>query len=252
VKKLIKIIVVLIFVGSICSGCKIDKEQLQNKIKVEFQNKMDTDEMYAAYKIQTNTVTLVSKGQNIYDGIVNISLNEKSYDVLIEVTADGDSAIWQTKPLAFAFLTDMPTKSEVETLTIEKLQNMYIAYLREMGYQPEINRNGLIVFRTDDGSFLIYPQIIVDNPGYFFIEYPGMFEIDKNADNDLYRRIFGVCLMYQGYYSKGARYSFDSQSGSISILSGSFVGKPEEFDLYFNMVMESIIVARDEFFSVVK
>ncbi len=91
-------------------SCSMNREEMQNQIKTSFQQKMDSDSQYSKYKMIANSVTLVKSGNNTYDGMVNITLDGQQYDVAISVTADNDTFIWQTKPMAFSFLAEYELK----------------------------------------------------------------------------------------------------------------------------------------------
>ena len=82
----------------------MDKSELEREIKKTFQQKMDTDPEYKKYGMKTQKVTLIKSGTYSYDGVVTVLLDGSAYDVPISVKADGSSVLWETKPLAFAFL----------------------------------------------------------------------------------------------------------------------------------------------------
>jgi hypothetical protein len=86
------------------SSCGLTKETIQQGIKRDFQEKMDTDENYKKYGMKVQKVALVKSGTYSYDGFVTVLLDNETRDVPISVTTDGSSYMWETKPLAFAFL----------------------------------------------------------------------------------------------------------------------------------------------------
>jgi uncharacterized membrane protein YvbJ len=80
------------------------KQSMENRIWQSFQEKLDTDSAYEKYGMKVQNVSLVKAGSNSYNGYVTVLLGNKTHDVSITVTKDGDSFMYETDPLAFAFL----------------------------------------------------------------------------------------------------------------------------------------------------
>jgi len=109
----------IVFVALNFVSCGPSKSSLESDIKVSFQEKLDTDSDYKKYGMQTQKATLMKSGSNTYDGFATVLLGGNTHDVAISVTVDGTDYMWQTKPMAFAFLI----QKELEDLGKE-LENL--------------------------------------------------------------------------------------------------------------------------------
>jgi len=103
-----KVTSIICFFCLICifqlSSCGISREKMAQGIQESFQEKMNTDPAYKKYQMKVQKVSLVKSGSNLYDGYVNILLDNETHDVSISVTTEGSSYKWEIKPLAFSFL----------------------------------------------------------------------------------------------------------------------------------------------------
>jgi hypothetical protein len=62
----------------------------------------------------------------------------------------------------------------------KQLQDMYISYLKEQGYQPDIDSDGDVTFKAEGGSFYIF--VDEDDLELFRIVYPNFWEVESLAE----------------------------------------------------------------------
>ncbi|WP_237165957.1 hypothetical protein [Mycolicibacterium peregrinum] len=81
------------------------------------QSKLDTDPDLSPLHLKVIHVDLVNKAGNEYKGIATVKTSRgMAHDVAIDVTADGDKAVWEAAPGAFLFaVQDMPTQAPAPT-----------------------------------------------------------------------------------------------------------------------------------------
>ena len=104
IMKRITVCLAVLLLAFFLASCGADVEGFQTQIKDSMQSKFNTDDQYAKYKMTVESVTLVASSGNNYEGIAKVAFNKKEYEIPITATSDGKSSMWQTKPLAFAFL----------------------------------------------------------------------------------------------------------------------------------------------------
>ena len=95
-------IVILVMVISL----RGNKQDIEREIKRSFQTEMNTNPQYREYGMRVMEVHLVKAGFNSYNGIVKVLLQGNTHNVRISVTKYRGSYMWQTDPLAFAFLLE--------------------------------------------------------------------------------------------------------------------------------------------------
>ncbi|HOU24784.1 MAG TPA: hypothetical protein PLN42_11125 [Anaerolineae bacterium] len=59
---------------------------------------------------------------------------------------------------------------------------MYVSYLREEGYAPEVDKDGDVMFKFEGGIY--YVLIDEEDEVYFRIVYPGFWPIRSEAERD--------------------------------------------------------------------
>ncbi len=73
-------------------------------VKESMQRQLSTDSDLSPYHLQVQTVDVINKSGNEYDGMAVVrSAKGIDHNVKIEVTADGDRVLWQAPPGSFAF-----------------------------------------------------------------------------------------------------------------------------------------------------
>jgi hypothetical protein len=125
-------------------------------------------------------------------------------------------------------------------MTKSQLQEMYVSYLREQGYQPTIDSDGDVVFKAEGRGFYIH--VYENDLGYFRIVYPEFWEIESTSE-----RIKAFeAANYATRTTKNARV-FLTSNDDTTIDACIFIGKPEDFKLHFRRMLDVILVARRDF-----
>lgn len=102
--------VLVIFTLISLIGCGLSKVEIQDQVKYLFQDKISNDEYFNKYNLQVNEIILVNIGKNSYDGIAKVIFEDNIYDVPLTVNVDGETIMFQTKPMAFMFLAQHELK----------------------------------------------------------------------------------------------------------------------------------------------
>ena len=125
-------------------------------------------------------------------------------------------------------------------MTKSQLQEMYVSYLKEQGYQPAIDSDGDVVFKAEGRNFYIHVQ--EKDLGYFRIVFPNFWEIESHAE-----RIQAFeAASYATRTTKTARV-FLTSDDDTTIDACIFIAKPEDFKLHFNRMLDVIMIARRDF-----
>jgi hypothetical protein len=88
------------------ASCGMNKAEVERSVASRFQTRLDTDRAYSGYGMKVKTVSLVKSGSHTYNGYATVVLDGETHDIGIAVTVDGGNIIFETKPSAFAFLTE--------------------------------------------------------------------------------------------------------------------------------------------------
>ena len=79
-------------------------EKVAEEVRADMQRMFDTDTYMAELRLEVLDVKLVNKSGNEYKGIATIRAgNGVTDDVSVEVTADGDNAMWEIPPRSLLF-----------------------------------------------------------------------------------------------------------------------------------------------------
>ena len=125
-------------------------------------------------------------------------------------------------------------------MTKSQLQEMYVSYLKEQGYQPSIDSDGDVVFKAEGRNF--YIDVQEKDLGYFRIVYPNFWEIESTAE----RLKAFEAASYATRTTKTARVYLTSDDDT-SIDACIFIGKIEDFKLHFRRMLDVILIARRDF-----
>jgi hypothetical protein len=121
-----------------------------------------------------------------------------------------------------------------------QLQQMYITYLREQGYQPNVDSDGDVTFKAEERNF--YIVVDEDDLESFRIVFPNFWEIESTEE----RLKAYEAAMYATRTTKVARVFITSRDNT-SIDANIFLGKPEDFKLHFRRMIDVILIARRDF-----
>jgi hypothetical protein len=103
-----------------------------------------------------------------------------------------------------------------------ELQQMYVSYLRDEGYQPSIDSDGDIAFKAEGRTFYII--VYDDDLEYFYILFPNFWEMESEAE----RRQFTEAASYVNRTTKLVTV-FMTSHNDTSISASILVSKPEGF-----------------------
>jgi hypothetical protein len=121
-----------------------------------------------------------------------------------------------------------------------QLQQMYVTYLREQGYQPNVDSDGDVTFKAEGRNF--YIAVDEDDLESFRIIFPSFWEIESEEE----RLKAYEAAMYATRTTKVARVYITSWDNT-SVDANIFVGKPEDFKLHFRRMIDVILIARRDF-----
>ncbi|MDR1955620.1 MAG: hypothetical protein LBQ30_02055 [Treponema sp.] len=121
-----------------------------------------------------------------------------------------------------------------------QLQQMYVTYLREQGYQTNVDSDGDVTFKAEGYNF--YIVVDEDDLESFRIVFPNFWEIESTAE----RVRAYEAAMYATRTTKVASVYITSRDNT-SIDANIFVGKPEDFKLHFRRMIDVILIARRDF-----
>jgi hypothetical protein len=123
----------------------------------------------------------------------------------------------------------------------QELQDMYTSYLKEQGYQSSVDSDGDIEFRSEGRTF----YIIVDARDLqsFRILYPNFWEIESEEEKARAVKVAN----YINRTTKVAKIYLNSKEDDISMDANIFIGKPEDFKLFFRRMVDLLLEERREF-----
>jgi len=111
---------------------------------------------------------------------------------------------------------------------------MYLAYLRRRGYNPELDEDGDINFKKEGGIYLIFPDDTDDE--YFSIVYPNFWKVESDAERT---RALTACNLAIRV-SKVVKVFLRQDSKNIWAAVEVFVVKPENFEEVFDRLMSAL------------
>ncbi|MDR2798793.1 MAG: hypothetical protein LBB80_10675 [Treponema sp.] len=121
-----------------------------------------------------------------------------------------------------------------------QLQEMYVTYLREQGYQSNVDSDGDVTFKVEGRNF--YIAVDEDDLESFRIVYPNFWEIESVEE----RLKAYEAAMYVTRTRKVARVYITSWDNT-SIDANIFLGNPEDFKLHFRRMIDVVLIARRDF-----
>ena len=98
--KVLCAVFVLVFAAAL-GGCGLSKQQVQQQLKRQFQQKMNSAPLYQHFNITVTRVVLFKRSPRTYDGKVQIRAGDSRYDIGVEVETDGHDILWQENVLDF-------------------------------------------------------------------------------------------------------------------------------------------------------
>jgi hypothetical protein len=122
-----------------------------------------------------------------------------------------------------------------------QLQQMYMSYLREQGYQADIDSDGDIAFKAEGHNFYII--VDEDDPESFRILYPNFWEIESEDE----RSRAAQAASFANRTTKIAKVFLTLSPDDTSIDANIFLAKQEDFKLFFGRMIDVILLSRRKF-----
>ena len=113
------VVSILLAVLMMLTGCGPSRADLETWVKGELQKHVQTDPVLKPYGITVESVQLVESGKNKYEGMGMVKFQGAEKAVPLEVTADGERMMYQTKPSAFDFVAQAEMQKAQEELAAE-------------------------------------------------------------------------------------------------------------------------------------
>lgn len=86
-----------------------------------------------------------------------------------------------TSLLASMVMMLLPFLAAAETkFTEAELQDMYVSFLLEEGYRPEVDQDGDVVFKREGRTYFI--AVNEEDPGFFQLVLPNIWPIESEAE----------------------------------------------------------------------
>jgi hypothetical protein len=122
-----------------------------------------------------------------------------------------------------------------------QMQDMYVSYLKEQGYQPNIDSDGDVVFKAEGGTYYI---IVDENDlGSFRILYPNFWSVESLDEKT---KIYEVAN-YINRTTKVIKVFLNSRGDNTSMDVNIFIARPEDFKLHFQRMIDLLLSERREF-----
>lgn len=82
--------------------------------------------------------------------------------------------------LAFALLLVLPTMAQETSKEKKALQKMYMDYLTDEGYKPELDSDGDVQFKAEGKTYFI--NVVPDDPTYFRVVLANIWPIESEDE----------------------------------------------------------------------
>lgn len=123
--------------------------------------------------------------------------------------------------------------------TEEKLADIYLDYLAEQGFRPEIDSDGDISFKFEGRSYFI--NVYEDDREFFQLVYPCFWPIESEEER---KQVVEACDYVSGHTKVAKIYTVrDNVWATIEL----FVSSPEEFKGVFMRALGALSRAREKF-----
>lgn len=112
------------------------------------------------------------------------------------------------------------------------IQQMYIDFLRNDGYKPEVDKDGDIVFRRNGKSYII--MIDPRDPQFFRLALPNVWEIENSNE----RATAYLAANESNHKSKVSKVVVTASNVWVNI--EIFVARPEDFKGIFERALDAL------------
>ncbi len=123
-------------------------------------------------------------------------------------------------------------QGESENAAKKSLQDMYMEYLTEEGYRPEIDADGDVQFKAEGKTYFI--NVVEDDPTYFRVVLANIWPIESEDE----RAQCLIAVDYSNAKSKVAKSYLVKDNIWVGI--ELFIAKPEDFKEVFRRSMGAL------------
>lgn len=118
---------------------------------------------------------------------------------------------------------------------------IYVSYLQQEGYRPNIDHDGDVIFKEEGRTYFI--DIDTKDPMYFRLVFPNFWSI--NGGEELARVIFAA--NYATLRTKVAKVYVHEDGRNVSAAIEIFLSKPEMFKDVFPRAMSALKASVNNF-----
>ncbi|MFO7638225.1 MAG: hypothetical protein R6X14_02820 [bacterium] len=118
--------------------------------------------------------------------------------------------------------------------TAKKLQDMYMKYLAAEGYQPSIDSDGDVQFKSEGMTCFIMVQEQASDPHFFQILLPNFWDIESEQERQQ------VLAAADATNAKSKVAKVHTVGDWVCISAELFVNEPEDFKGVFDRAMRSL------------
>jgi len=135
--------------------------------------------------------------------------------------------------LVIAFFISMPSAmAEERNVSKSYLQNMYMNYLSQQGYSPEIDSDGDVRFSY--AGYTLFIAVNENDPEYIRIVLPNIWPIESNEEQ---LQVL-IATDYTNNKIKVVKLYLNNNNTSAAI--ESFIAEPEDFSGIFKRSLEAL------------
>lgn len=135
------------------------------------------------------------------------------------------------RTLFLALLSATPLLSAAQ-MSAKDLQKMYVDFLAEEGYRPEVDKDGDVQFKAEGKTFFI--DVDADDPNYFRLALPNIWPIESEQE----RTQCYVAADFSNAQSKVAKTYLMQDNIWVGI--EVFVAEPQDFKRIFARSMSAL------------
>lgn len=125
--------------------------------------------------------------------------------------------------------------------TRQQLQESYMTYLKNEGYNPTIDSDGDILFKSEGSSYYIY--VNEDDLEFFRLVYLANYELETARE----KTQFPLAIEYANKSTKVSKVTSRDDGGRIMISTEVFLGRPDDFRYVFKRMLSSNKAALSNF-----
>ena len=90
----------------------LSTEEIGDRVTATMQAKFNNDPKFKPLNISVNSIKVIHKKDNEYEGLVNVTSDGDDHNLLIDITADKKNVIWKSKQDRFSALFEKRRQAE--------------------------------------------------------------------------------------------------------------------------------------------